>query len=217
MAKASTDPTRSRGFRNRNPGNIDWSAANKWQGQLGKESGPGARFAMFSSHEYGIRALALLLTTYQDRHGLRSIRQLINRWAPPVENVTSAYVNHVAALTGRDPDVNLDLHRYADLRPLVEAVITHELGGQPYSAAVLDEGLRLAGVKKPAASLAAAASTTEGKAALSWAGLVTVAGAAVPTVEAVSGLPQWVGVALVVSVAAVVLAVVLTRRQDVLA
>jgi VIT1/CCC1 family predicted Fe2+/Mn2+ transporter len=169
---------------------------------------------VFSSHEYGIRALALLLTTYQDRHGLRSIRQLINRWAPPVENVTSAYVNHVAALTGRDPDVNLDLHRYADLRPLVEAIITHELGGQPYSAAVIDEGLRLAGVKKPAATLAAAASTTEGKAALSWAGLVTAAGAAVPAVEAVSGLPQWVGVALVVSVAAVALAVVLTRRQD---
>jgi hypothetical protein len=69
-------------------------------------------------------------------------------------------------------------------------------------------------VKKPAVTLAAAAGTTEGKAALSWAGLVTAAGAAVPAVEAVSGLPQWVGVALVVSVAAVALAVVLTRRQD---
>jgi hypothetical protein len=100
-------------------------------GQLGKESGPGARFAVFTSHKYGTRALALLLTIYQDRYGLRSIRQRINRWAPPVENVTSAYVSHVAALTGRDPDVNLDLHRYTDLRPLDEAVITHELGGQP--------------------------------------------------------------------------------------
>jgi hypothetical protein len=84
-----------------------------------------------TSHKYGTRALALLLTIYQDRYGLRSIRQRINRWAPPVENVTSAYVSHVAALTGRDPDVNLDLHRYTDLRPLDEAVITHELGGQP--------------------------------------------------------------------------------------
>jgi hypothetical protein len=61
-----------------------------------------------TSHKYGTRALALLLTIYQDRYGLRSIRQRINRWAPPVENVTSAYVSHVAALTGRDPDVNLD-------------------------------------------------------------------------------------------------------------
>jgi hypothetical protein len=34
-------------------------------------------------------------------------------------------------------------------------------------------------VKKPAATLAAAATTTEDKAALSWAGLVTAAGAAV--------------------------------------
>jgi len=67
--------------------------------------------------------------------------------------------------------------------------------------------------RTPAATLAAAAGTTEGKAALSWPAWYT-AGAAVPAVEAVSGLPQWAILALVVSVAAVVLAVVLTHRQD---
>lgn len=214
MAQASTDPTRARGYRNRNPGNIDYVASNKWQGQIGKESGPGGRFAVFSSHEFGIRALAALLTTYQDRHGLRTLRGIISRWAPSTENKTSAYVAHVAALTGRDPDAVLDLHRYEDLRPLVVAIITHELGGQPYSAAVIDEGLRLFGVRKPATSLAAAASTAEGRGAIGWAGLATAASAAAPAIQALGGLPPWVGVALIAAVAAGALVLVLSRRRD---
>ncbi len=214
MAQASTDPMRARGYRNKNPGNIDYNPANKWQGQIGKEAGPNGRFAVFSSHEYGIRAIAALLTTYQDRHGLRTIRQLINRWAPPDENVTSAYVRHVAELTGHDPDAKLDLHRHADMRGLVVAIITHELGGQPYSSRVIDEGLRLAGLRPLAASLVAAATTAEGQSALGWAGLATAAATAAPAIEAVGGLPPWIGVAVVLAVAAVAVAVVLTRRRD---
>ena len=214
MAKASTDPTRARGYRNKNPGNIDYNPANKWQGQIGKEAGPDGRFAVFSSHEYGIRALAALLTTYYDRHGLRSIQQIINRWAPPKENLTSGYVRHVSELTGHDPDADLDLHRYEDMRGLVVAIITHELGGQPYAARVIDEGLRLAGLRKSANSLVSAATTPEGQSAIGWAGLATAAATAAPAIEAVGGLPPWIGVAVVLAVAAVAVAVVLTRRRN---
>ncbi len=214
MAQASTDPTRARGYRNKNPGNIDYNPANKWQGQIGKEAGPHGRFAVFSSHEYGIRALAALLTTYYDRHGLRNIRQIINRWAPPTENTTSKYVAHVAQLTGHDPDADLNLHRYEDMRGLVVAIITHELGGQPYAARVIDEGLRLAGLRQSAPSLVAAATTPEGQSAIGWAGLATAAATAAPAIEAVGGLPPWIGVAVVLAVAAVAVAVVLTRRRS---
>src|SRR4051812_2651489 len=99
MAKASTAAVNSRGFRNRNPGNIDFAPSNKWQGQVGLGDGwlPAGqrRFAAFESHEYGIRALAMLLTTYQDRYGLRTIRQIVSRWAPGNENDTGAYVRFV--------------------------------------------------------------------------------------------------------------------------
>ncbi len=91
-----------------------------------------ARFARFVSHEYGIRALALLLTTYQDRHGLRTIRGIVTRWAPGAENDTEAYIAAVARRMDRHPRAELDLHRHEDLRPLVEAIIVHELGGNPY-------------------------------------------------------------------------------------
>jgi hypothetical protein len=145
------DPRQSRGYRNRNPGNIDHQPSNRWQGLADPPIEPAtlgsrARFARFVSHEYGIRALAVLLTTYQDRHGLRTIRGIVSRWAPGAENNTEAYIAAVARQMGRDPRATLDLHRHEDLRPLVEAIITHELGGNPYSGATIDAGLRLAGV-----------------------------------------------------------------------
>lgn len=207
------DPKQSRGYRNRNPGNIDWNERNRWQGQTGKEQGLGARFAVFDSHENGIRALAVLLTTYQDRHGLRTIRGIVSRWAPSTENNVGAYVAHVARLTGRDPGETLDLHTYADLRPLVEAIITHELGGQPYPASVIDEGLRRAGVVRPVATVADAARTGTGRGAVTVGAVASTAAAVAPLVEALGGLPAWVSVALVVSAAVVAVAWVLTRRR----
>jgi hypothetical protein len=43
------------------------------------------------------------LIAYQDKHGLRTIRQIVSRWAPPTENNTNAYVRAVAADTGWMP------------------------------------------------------------------------------------------------------------------
>lgn len=145
------DPRQTRGYRNRNPGNIDHVPANRWQGLAdppleAPPVGVRPRFARFISHEYGIRALAMLLATYQDRHGLRTIRGIIGRWAPGDENDTEAYVAAVSQRMGRHSRAELDLHRHADLRPLVEAIITHELGGNPYDRATIEAGLRLAGV-----------------------------------------------------------------------
>lgn len=217
------DPTQARGYRNRNPGNIVYVPANKWQGQIGLGDAwlptSQRRFAAFESHEYGIRALAALLTTYQDRHGLRTVREIINRWAPPkgdggYTNPTSAYVRHVEQLTGWDADKVLDLHRYDHMRPLVVAIITHELAGNPYPASTIDAGLLLAGLARPVESVAAAAGTGEGRAALTVGSLASAAAAAAPAIQAVGGLPQWVGVALVLAAAAVGVAFILSRRKD---
>lgn len=146
-----TDARNSRGFRNKNPGNIDFNPKNKWKGQVGLGDvwlpQPQRRFAEFEDHKWGIRALAALLTTYQDRYGLRTIRQIINRWAPPNENSTSSYVNFVDEQMPRHSSSDfVDLHKWEDMRELVEAIIRHELGGMPYTKAQIDEGLRLAGL-----------------------------------------------------------------------
>lgn len=146
--------SQSRGIRNNNPGNIDRSPNNKWQGRMPRERMTVAqreekRFEVFASPAWGIRAICVLLISYQDRHGINNVRGFIRRWAPPVENDTGAYVHQVAKAVGVDADAFINIHEYRRMRPMVEAIIRHENGHQPYSADVIEEGLRLAGVVKP--------------------------------------------------------------------
>ncbi|WP_084386265.1 hypothetical protein [Castellaniella caeni] len=136
------------GIRNNNPGNI--RHGDPWQG-LAKNQ-PDKDFATFASAAYGIRTLI----TYQDKYGLRTIRQIIGRWAPAKENDTNAYVRAVAAQTGRAANDRLDMQDYADLRAVTEAIIRHENGAGPmstpntwYDAQTINKGLALVGVEPP--------------------------------------------------------------------
>lgn len=157
--------TITRGVRNNNPGNIDRKAANKWQGRMPAEKMTDAqraekRFEVFAAPAWGIRAMAVLLINYFDRHGCDTVRKVIDRWAPPSENNTDAYVNAVARAVGVAPEQRINLHDYARLRPLVVAIIAHENAGYAYPAEIVDEGLRLAGVVKPKPSPAQNAAAT---------------------------------------------------------
>lgn len=136
---------RPRGIRNNNPGNIDYNPRNDWQGQVGIERGvPKPRFAEFIDPESGIRALGKLIRAYQNKHGLKSIEQIISRWAPSNENNTRAYAEAVAKAVGVTAHANINVNRIAILRPLVEAIIRHENGGNPYKNGEIDEGVRRA-------------------------------------------------------------------------
>lgn len=150
-----------RGIRNNNPGNIEWG--DPWQGLRAEKTD--ARFAQFQTPAFGIRALARTLITYQDKHGIRTVSAAINRWAPPSENDTGAYVHQVQKAVGGE---HVDMHDYQYLRPMVEAIIRHENGRGPVANAntwyrddVIEEGLRLAGVRKPDASAGPVPVTTE--------------------------------------------------------
>lgn len=132
----------SRGIRNNNPGNIDYNKNNQWRGQIGIEEGVAKpRFARFDTPENGIRALAKLLLNYQRLHKLNTVREIINRWAPPVENVTSAYVAACARALGVAADEVINLSDRRLLKLLTVAIIRHENGSQPYSDFVIDAGV----------------------------------------------------------------------------
>ncbi len=133
-----------RGIRNNNPGNIRRSA-DPWQGLAENQSD--IEFFTFKNPVYGIRAIARLLISYQDKYKLRTIRQIISRWAPPKENNTESYIQSVASRTRFHPDQPLDMHAYNHLRPLVEAIVIHENRQQPYTDAQIIKGLVLAGVE----------------------------------------------------------------------
>ena len=132
--------TETRGIRNHNPGNLD--KGQKWQGLATKQ--PDKRFATFKAPVWGIRAMVKTLDTYQRDHGLWTIRGIINRWAPPVENDTGAYVNAVAAECKAKPDETFALNIGQNTLRIVKAIIHHENGQQPYDDATILEAIHLA-------------------------------------------------------------------------
>ena len=129
-----------RGIRNNNPLNIRYSPANAWQGQTGSDG----EYAIFEHEKYGIRAAAKLLNRYVNDYGLLTVAQIINRWAPTGENNTNAYINAVASKLNVQANEPLLWPSYAPA--LIGAMIHHENGAQPYSAAQINQGIQLAGI-----------------------------------------------------------------------
>ena len=130
----------ARGIRNNNPGNIRHGSS-QWQGMSADQSKDDA-FVQFDSPVYGIRALTKLVKNYQSRHGLNTIRQIINRWAPPTENITSAYVEHVAREAGVNPDAPIDVNDH--IVSIVKTIIKHENGENPYDDETILTGIGMA-------------------------------------------------------------------------
>ncbi|EHM1384285.1 hypothetical protein KFS98_003772 [Salmonella enterica] len=118
---------KARGERNNNPGNIE-SNSIPWQGKTGSDG----RFATFETPEHGIRALAKDLNTKYNR-GLNNVEDIINTYAPPFENNTKAYIAAVSNQLGVAPNQPLNLSDPATVEKFSKAIITHELGYQPYS------------------------------------------------------------------------------------
>ncbi len=87
--------TLSRGQRNHNWLNIRKSG-NRWAGMAKKQLDPS--FVQFTSDKMGFRAAFIILKRYYNVYHLLTIEQIINRWAPPQENVTRNYVNYVKTM-----------------------------------------------------------------------------------------------------------------------
>lgn len=96
--------TMPRGIRNCNPFNI--SKGPKYEGLCPVQND--SRFCQFKSMEYGCRAMWKLLVSYRLRFICEkkefTIRNIIQRFAPPFENDTNFYANRV----GRIADMNID-------------------------------------------------------------------------------------------------------------
>ena len=136
----------ARGEINNNPGNIEYHERTQWRGLANPPVEAKGRFAVFTEPKWGIRAIVKTLQSYQ-RQGIRSVRACISRWAPAVENNTKGYIDRVASEMGVSPDEPLDFHTYAHARGIATAIMRVELGyAPPYSDAVIDEALPLAGV-----------------------------------------------------------------------
>jgi hypothetical protein len=165
------DPRETRGFFNCNPGNMDRSLP-PWNGELTLgdprivDLAPGdsddvraksvsvrqaelehGRFCVFVDAPHGVRAIVKNLWAYHGRLGCRTIRDYINRWAPPNENNTEGYIQRVAEAAEVGPDQAVDIHDAKILHAIVEGNISVECAGNPYANDnTVAEGLALAGV-----------------------------------------------------------------------
>jgi len=131
-----------RGIRMNNPMNIKELPGDKtkWVGERATDDDP--IFEEFNTVEYGIRAGVKILLGYQTRYGLKTIRQIVSRYAPPEDdNNTPAYMMHMADVLGVGVDDTIDLTDANTMCVLVAGIILHENGQQPYPQRTIARGV----------------------------------------------------------------------------
>ena len=114
-----------RGIRNCNPLNIRRNST-QWQGLRSEQTD--SAFFQFISMPYGYRAAIRTLVTYYNKYGIKTIRGIISRWAPPSENHTEEYINVVAERTGFSSDEEIDICNADDMIAIVAAMSYVETG-----------------------------------------------------------------------------------------
>lgn len=114
-------------LRNNNPGNIIKSKT-PWKGKInGVPPGTDPRFEAFKDWHHGIRAMIKNLKSYYAKNNLRTIRGIINKWAPPHENNTAGYITKVALDSGILADVEFEWN-FDNVSKIVKAMADMESG-----------------------------------------------------------------------------------------
>lgn len=123
------DKSKVRGFRNCNPLNIE--RGQNWKGL--REVQGDTRFCQFISMQYGWHAALVIIRNYiKGKSGagrpLDTIEKIINRWAPPKENETSAYVKSVSDEVGIDMRTRIKWEDRAVICAIAKAMARVECG-----------------------------------------------------------------------------------------
>jgi hypothetical protein len=127
------------GVRLNNPCNVERTNV-QWQGMTPVQTDP--KFLSFISPSWGFRCAARVFHEYVNKDGCSTITEIINRWAPSVENNVSAYISDVCSyMGGIDPDAPFDFP--SQIEGLLKAVTHHEQGMMPYEESVIQLGITL--------------------------------------------------------------------------
>lgn len=128
------------GYRNRNPGNVRYDGASRWDGMV---SNPRQNdFIQFENDHYGIRSIARNVLTQYERGDYNTISGLLNSYAPRNQNNTQAYINHLTNVLGVGADEALDMNNPEVLDAIVPIIITHETGSNQYTPEQIRNAVR---------------------------------------------------------------------------
>lgn len=83
------------------------------------------KFAVFPTLDEGVLAAAKQLQIYGTR-GVDNIHDIVGKWAPPKENNTRAYIDHVTKATGRSEFEKLNLNDPKVLAQLISSMSVKE-------------------------------------------------------------------------------------------
>lgn len=120
----------SRGIRNNNPGNV--RIGSPWQGlsevsEMTDFQAQETQFCVFLEPEWGLRVIGLLLKKYQADYRLKSIRDIVARWAPTTDNNNvETYSNFLARALSVTPDEEIDLANKDVLIKLIKGICRFE-------------------------------------------------------------------------------------------
>ena len=114
----------TRGIRNNNPLNI--RRGSRWVGLSAEQPDP--KFCTFTAPVFGLRAAFIILRRYIEVYHLRTIAQMISRWAPKSENKTEQYIKYVCDVTQIPKDATIDTHEKMRLCAIVAAMSAYECG-----------------------------------------------------------------------------------------
>ena len=125
----------ARGYSNFNPGNIRQSSV-AYTGEIMPSKDPS--FKQFRTMALGYRAMFVLLHTYSVKYHLKTLREMIERYAPPTENNTTEYVNFVSTRTKIADIQSVDTLNQRQMVSIVTAMARIENGSDPDLADVLE-------------------------------------------------------------------------------
>lgn len=128
-----------RSVRNRNPGNLELGI--NWQGLCAEQTDP--PYCQFVTSIYGFRALAKDLIT-KWREGLKTPRAILEKYAPPTENNTEAYIQDFCTRMKCDPDTELFMLDSDVLNNACRAIAIHEAGRWAFNDMDLINGVLMA-------------------------------------------------------------------------
>ena len=133
--------TGDRGWRNNNPGNIEYGTFARSMGAIGSDG----RFAIFPTPEMGREAKDNLLFESQSYRGM-SIEKAIEKYAPRTENDTDAYIKKITDALGVPKNTSLS-QLSLDQRKVLLDVVKKTEGRSTGNVEVLRQGIGLANVQ----------------------------------------------------------------------
>lgn len=138
-----------KGIRNNNPLNLRESPGDKTVWLHERATDDDAQFEEFDIPEGGIRAAAINFRTYKVKWNVRTVHELVTRWAPPkgkdangvpYTQDTRAYIRVVCNALGVDSFDVIDLEHWETLFSVMKVMIRHENGPAPRNWQGRDDG-----------------------------------------------------------------------------